>query len=248
MFTSGGANGGWTEWTTSNGRKYYHHAFWKITQWQMPPGFQASTLTSHTHDRERRGERSICRVDLQAAVKYGNREALAASPGQRGEHRWRYHYNQSALSKSDVLACGECSKQGLSDHHGRVDYSNGIFYCFECWALFEEGVDYAESTPGGAAQSTHGTTAAPVSARHRLLLLSMLNAGQSAGHTVQSIAVHEEIAQFGNTRQRCRVRCSWSLTVRLLLFRRPGQRRGRPEAAARTTREDCKLLLFMNPC
>ena len=147
-------------------------------------------------------------------------------------------------SQMSSRAASAASKASLSDHHGRVDDSNGIFYCFECWALFEDGADYA----GGAAQSTHGTTAAPVSARHRLLLLSMLKAGQSAGHTVQSIAVHEEIAQFGNTRQRCRVRCSWSLTVRLLLFRRPGQRRGRPEAAARTTREDCKLLLFMNPC
>jgi len=97
----------------------------------------------------------------------------------------------SALSKSDVLACGECSKQGLSDHHGRVDYSNGIFYCFECWALFEEGVDYAESTPGGAAQSTHGTTAAPVievSAKAPPPS-GFMEAGQSAGHAMQSIAV-----------------------------------------------------------
>jgi hypothetical protein len=36
-----GANGDWTElWSTSDGRKYYYHAFRKITQWEMPPGLR----------------------------------------------------------------------------------------------------------------------------------------------------------------------------------------------------------------
>jgi len=88
----------------------------------------------------------------------------------------------SALSKPDVLACGECKKHGLSDHHGRVDETDEIFYCFECWALFEEGADYT----GGAAQSAHGTAAGPVA---KALPPSVAKkTGQAAGHVVQSIA------------------------------------------------------------
>ncbi len=65
------------------------------------------TLISHTHGRQRRAERSIGRVDLQAAVKHGNCEA--ASPGQRGEQRWRYEYNgvvyiTDASSKHEITS------------------------------------------------------------------------------------------------------------------------------------------------
>jgi Mg-chelatase subunit ChlD len=46
-------------------------------------------------------------VDLQAAVKHGNCEA--ASPGQRGEQRWRYEYNgvvyiTDASSKHEITS------------------------------------------------------------------------------------------------------------------------------------------------
>jgi hypothetical protein len=50
-------------------------------------------------------------------------------------------------SQMSSRAASAASKASLSDHHGRVDDSNGIFYCFECWALFEDWADYA----GGAA-------------------------------------------------------------------------------------------------
>ena len=38
-----GATGGWTEWITIEGHRYYHHAVRKITQWEMPPEFRASS-------------------------------------------------------------------------------------------------------------------------------------------------------------------------------------------------------------
>ena len=76
------------------------------------------TLISHTHGRERRAERSIGRVDLQAAVKHGNREA--ASPGQRGEQRWRYEYNgvvyiTDASSKHEITSWRVDGKDMLKD-------------------------------------------------------------------------------------------------------------------------------------
>jgi hypothetical protein len=49
------------------------------------------TLASHTHGRERRAERNIQRRELQAAIKYGRKEA--ANPGRDGSVRWRYTYN-----------------------------------------------------------------------------------------------------------------------------------------------------------
>ena len=65
------------------------------------------TLISHTHGAQKWAERSIGRVDLQAAVKHGNCEA--ASPGQRGEQRWRYEYNgvvyiTDASSKQEITS------------------------------------------------------------------------------------------------------------------------------------------------
>ena len=49
------------------------------------------SLISHTHGRERRAERKILRRELQAAIKYGNKER--ANPGRNGEPRWRYTYD-----------------------------------------------------------------------------------------------------------------------------------------------------------
>ena len=49
------------------------------------------SLISHTHGRERRAERSISRIELQAAVKHGRKEP--AHPSAQGLLRWRYTYN-----------------------------------------------------------------------------------------------------------------------------------------------------------
>ena len=57
-------------------------------------------------------------MDLQAAVKHGNREA--ASPGQRGEQRWRYEYNgvvyiTDASSKHEITSWRLDGKDMLKD-------------------------------------------------------------------------------------------------------------------------------------
>jgi hypothetical protein len=49
------------------------------------------TLISHAHGRQRRAERNIQRVELQAAIKNGTKES--ANPGRDGSSRWRYTYN-----------------------------------------------------------------------------------------------------------------------------------------------------------
>lgn len=49
------------------------------------------SLISHTHGRDRRGERKILRTELQAAIKHGVKEP--ANPGRDGSPRWRYEYN-----------------------------------------------------------------------------------------------------------------------------------------------------------
>lgn len=49
------------------------------------------TLISHAHGRQRRVERRIQRKELQAAIKYGIKEA--ANPGRDGSIRLRYTYN-----------------------------------------------------------------------------------------------------------------------------------------------------------
>jgi hypothetical protein len=87
------------------------------------------TLISHTHGRERRAERSIGRVDLQAAVKHGNREA--ASPGQRGEQRWRYEYNgvvyiTDASSKHEITSWRLDGKDVLKDARDAQLYGTHI--------------------------------------------------------------------------------------------------------------------------
>mmetsp|Transcript_15147 Transcript_15147/g.37130 ORF Transcript_15147/g.37130 Transcript_15147/m.37130 type:complete len:372 (-) Transcript_15147:7-1122(-) len=48
-------------------------------------------LVSHVHGRQRRAERNIQRKELQAAIKYGQKET--ANPGRDGSTRWRYTYN-----------------------------------------------------------------------------------------------------------------------------------------------------------
>ena len=48
------------------------------------------TLISHTHGRERRAERNIARLELQAAIKYGRKER--ATPGVNKDARWKYTY------------------------------------------------------------------------------------------------------------------------------------------------------------
>jgi len=48
-------------------------------------------LVSHVHGRQRRAERNIQRKELQAAIKYGQKEI--ANPGRDGSTRWRYTYN-----------------------------------------------------------------------------------------------------------------------------------------------------------
>jgi Mg-chelatase subunit ChlD len=57
-------------------------------------------------------------VDLQAAVKHGNCEA--ASPGQRGEQRWRYEYNgvvyiTDASSKQEITSWRLDGKDVIKD-------------------------------------------------------------------------------------------------------------------------------------
>jgi hypothetical protein len=49
------------------------------------------TLFSHAHGRERRAERNIQRIELQAALKYRTKED--ADPGRDGSHCWRYTHN-----------------------------------------------------------------------------------------------------------------------------------------------------------
>ena len=49
------------------------------------------SLISHAHGRYRRAERNILRRELQAAIKYGNKES--ANPGRDGALRWRYTYD-----------------------------------------------------------------------------------------------------------------------------------------------------------
>lgn len=49
------------------------------------------TLISHAHGRQRRAERNIQRVELQAAIKNGTKES--ANPGRDGSSRWRYTCN-----------------------------------------------------------------------------------------------------------------------------------------------------------
>ena len=49
------------------------------------------TLISHAHGRQRRAERNIQRVKLQAGIKNGTKES--ANPGRDGSSRWRYAYN-----------------------------------------------------------------------------------------------------------------------------------------------------------
>ena len=49
------------------------------------------TVLSGSHGRARRAERSIEKVELQAAIKYGRKEP--ANPGRRGDPRWRYEHN-----------------------------------------------------------------------------------------------------------------------------------------------------------
>ena len=81
------------------------------------------TLISHTHGRQRRAERSIGRVDLQAAVKHGNCEP--ASPGQRGEQRWRYEYNgvvyiTDASSKHEITSWRLDGKDEIKDRDSHI--------------------------------------------------------------------------------------------------------------------------------
>ena len=56
---------------------------------QMPT--ENVSLISHTHGRARRSERSIARLELQAAVKHGRKEP--AHPSAQGRSRWRYTHN-----------------------------------------------------------------------------------------------------------------------------------------------------------
>jgi hypothetical protein len=49
------------------------------------------SLISHTHGRERRAERNVQRLELQAAVKHGLKER--GNPGRDGSLRWRYTHN-----------------------------------------------------------------------------------------------------------------------------------------------------------
>ena len=49
------------------------------------------SLVSHTHGRERRAQRNIQRLELQAAMKHGVKER--ANPGRDGSLRWRYTYD-----------------------------------------------------------------------------------------------------------------------------------------------------------
>ena len=46
------------------------------------------TLLSHQHGRQRRNERGIEKLELQAAIKYGRKER--AHPGRDGAARWRF--------------------------------------------------------------------------------------------------------------------------------------------------------------
>jgi hypothetical protein len=46
------------------------------------------SLISHAHGRQRRLERGIERRELQAAMRYGVKQA--ANPGPSGEPRWRF--------------------------------------------------------------------------------------------------------------------------------------------------------------
>jgi len=56
---------------------------------QMPT--ENVLLISHTHGRARRSERSISRLELQAAVKHGRKEP--AHPSAQGRSRWRYTHS-----------------------------------------------------------------------------------------------------------------------------------------------------------
>ena len=49
------------------------------------------SLILHTHGRDRRSQRNIMRIELQAAIKHGRKER--ANPGRAGSARWRFTHD-----------------------------------------------------------------------------------------------------------------------------------------------------------
>lgn len=74
------------------------------------------TLISHVHGRQRRSERNIQRLELQAAIKHGVKES--ANPGRDGSPRWRYTY------KGVVYITDETSRHEVTSWRidGKDDY------------------------------------------------------------------------------------------------------------------------------
>ena len=64
---------------------------------------------------------------------------------------------------AEAQACGECGKPGLSIIQGRVDDTDGLFYCNECWARLEVGgadgsVEVMSTAASDGLQTPHGLT------------------------------------------------------------------------------------------
>lgn len=72
----------------------------------------AMTVLSSAHGRQRRAERGIEKLELQAAVKYGRRER--AHPSTKGEARWRITH-KGVVYITDVTTRHEITSWRLND-------------------------------------------------------------------------------------------------------------------------------------
>ena len=85
------------------------------------------TLISHTHGRQRRAERDIARLELQAAVKYGRREP--AHPGRDGSDRIRWTH-KGVVYITDATGKHEARLVGSSVRLLHGMYGGTIFLSF----------------------------------------------------------------------------------------------------------------------
>ena len=70
------------------------------------------TLLSSLHGRQRRSERGIEKLELQAAIKYGRKER--AHPGRDGAERWRFTHN-GVMYITDATCRHEITSWRLDD-------------------------------------------------------------------------------------------------------------------------------------
>lgn len=93
------------------------------------------------------------------------------------------------FQQSDAHKCGECERHGLSANEGRVDDTDGSFYCNQCWSRLQDGLDYST---GAATVATKNTQPVAVSGASKML--ASVQTGQRLGGAgvgvggVQSIA------------------------------------------------------------